>query len=169
MRCLGYQAEQHKLWWCTRLVENKMSNAICVFDLVSHHRVTLPESVNCSKVFCFHVDMFGNMWTGHIDGEVPYKSPYTPLLLPALFSTTMLSKMVRVRVRVTNLSNTSAGNKRGVYTVLGGRYGGCSLHRCSQKLVLEARKSGPLFRGPHQFQPPQIYLSSRALNRKRRE
>ena len=25
------------------------------------------------------------------------------------------------------------------------------------------RKSGPLFRPPHQFQPPQIYLSFRAL------
>ena len=45
------------------------------------------------------------------------KSTYTPLLLPALFSSTMLSKMVRVRV--INQSNKSAGNTSGVYAVLG--------------------------------------------------
>mmetsp|Transcript_1169 Transcript_1169/g.2430 ORF Transcript_1169/g.2430 Transcript_1169/m.2430 type:complete len:1060 (+) Transcript_1169:445-3624(+) len=70
VRCLGYQSGSHKLWWCTRLVENKMRNAICVFDLLYQKRFTLEASIGCSKVFCFHIDTFGNMWTGHMDGEV---------------------------------------------------------------------------------------------------
>ena len=41
--------------------------------------------------------------------------------------------------------------------------------RTKEALKLNDGKSGPLFRPPHQFQPPQIFLSSRALNGKRRE
>ena len=46
------------------------------------------------------------------------KSTYTPLCLPALCSSMMLSQLKRVRVRVISQSNKSAGYESEVYTLL---------------------------------------------------
>jgi len=113
VQCMAYSEDLQKLWWCTRLVENNLGNAICVYDIIAGKRATLQASVGCSTVECFHFDEHGGLWTGHSDGDLQlWDAGNGSLMLKTKASSSSLTCIITNLVRSEVWAGSMKGNIR---------------------------------------------------------